>query len=34
MKNKDIFNENPEYLEYIVSIIKSQSHIQKLHDLQ
>ena len=33
MKNKNIFNNNPEYLEYIVSIIKSQSNIERLHKL-
>jgi Fe-S-cluster containining protein len=33
MKNKEIFKDTPEYLDYIVSIIKSQSNIEKLHSL-
>jgi len=31
MRNKEIFKDHPEYLEYIVSIIKSQTNIEKLH---
>jgi Fe-S-cluster containining protein len=33
MKNKEIFKDSPEYLDYIVSIIKSQSNIEKLYKL-